>query len=267
MKAHWFSFTLCTLLGLNIAVTASASTIRIVTTYLGALKNTYVSEEQGLDLEDSGLLKGLYLQWINTERFQTNFFLYQASDVNYSSIWGFHFLFDWYYDVEDNQKNVIGVGTEYIGINMDAGSNIAPLTDFTLTNKVIAPFVRAGRYFYFGPSTLRSYLLPWFGFEYEMVRGDVSFLPPGPPIPVEQDIHSDYLFGLVGLKFNTVIYHFLDIELKSSLAFNEDEVLSRIAAMVNLYLGRHWGLSYRFLYTENISGKNMYNLGGIAIVF
>ena len=82
-----------------------------------------------------------------------------------------------------------------------------------------------------------------------------------------QDIHADYLLGLVGLKYNMVVYRFLDVELKSSLAFNHDEVLTRLAAMVNLYLGRHWGLSYRFLYTENISGANLYNLGGVAVVF
>jgi hypothetical protein len=250
-----------------LASTAGATTIGIVTPYLGALTNTYTSEEQGLDLKDTALLKGVYLQWINTERFQSNFFLYQSSDINYSDIWGFHFLFDWYYDVQENQKNVIGVGTEYIGIKMDAGSNIPGLTDFQLTNNVIAPFLRAGRYFYFGPPTFRSYILPWFGFEYDLVRGDVSFLPPGPPIPVTQDIHADYLLGLVGLKYNMVVYRFLDVELKSSLAFNHDEVLTRLAAMVNLYLGRHWGLSYRFLYTENISGANLYNLGGVAVVF
>jgi hypothetical protein len=245
----------------------AASSVRIVTPYLGALTNTYTDEEQGLDLEDTALLKGLYLQWVDTERFQSNFFLYQSSNINYSNIWGFHILFDWYYDVQENQKNIIGVGTEYVGIRMDAGSNFTPLTDFTLTNNVIAPFLRAGRYFYFGPSTFRSYLLPWFGFEYELVRGDVSFLPPGPPMPVARDIHADYLLGLIGLKYKTVIHYFLDIELKSSLAFNAEDVLTRVGAMVTLYLGRHWGLSYRFLYTENISGTNLYNLGGVAVVF
>jgi hypothetical protein len=151
---------------------------------------------------------------------------------------------------------------------MDAGGNFPPLSDFTLDNDVYAPFVRAGRYFYFGsPDRIRSYFLPYFGLEYDIVRGDVSFVPPVPPEPVQEEIKSEHFFGLAGLKFKTVIYHFIDIELKSALAFNDDEALTRLAAMANLYLGRPCGLSYRFLYTETVSGSNMYNIGGIAIVF
>ena len=251
-----------------------ARTIRIITPYLGALTNTYTDEEYNLDLNDTALLTGLYLQWINTEQFQINFFIYQSSDINYSNIWGFHFLFDYYYDVQENRKNVIGAGTEYISVNMAAGDAFSPLTNFNLENDVWAPFIRAGRYFYFGsPERVRSYLLPWLGLEYDIVRGDVGFtMPnPGPPPPtaldVAGDIEDESFYGLVGLKFKTVIYHFVDIELKSAFAFNDDEFLTRLAAMANLYLGRHWGLSYRFLYTETLSGSNMYNIGGVAILF
>jgi hypothetical protein len=274
MKKIYIPIMVSIILFLLSASALQARTIRIVTPYLGALTNTYTDEEYNLDLDDTALLKGLYLQWIDTEQFQVNFFLYQSSNINYSNIWGFHFLFDYYFDVQENQKNVIGLGTEYIGINMDAGSNIVQLTDFTLENDVYAPFVRAGRYFYFGsPERVRSYFLPWFGLEYDIVRGDVSFTitNPFPPPPtfgdVKEEIKEEYFYGLLGLKFKTVIYHFIDIELKSSFAFNDDEILTRLAAMANLYLGRHWGLSYRFLYTESTSGSNMYNVGGVAILF
>ena len=274
MKKTRILIMVSSILFLLSASTLQARTIRIVTPYLGALTNTYTDEEYNLDLDDTALLKGLYLQWINTEQFQINFFLYQSSNVNYSNILGFHFLFDYYFDVQENQKNLIGLGTEYIGINMDAGSNFALLTDFTLENDVYAPFVRAGRYFYFGsPERVRSYFLLWFGLEYDIVRGDVSFsiTNPSPPPPtfgdVKEEIKEEHFYGLVGLKFKTVIYHFIDIELKSSFAFNDDEILTRLAAMANLYLGQHWGLSYRFLYTESISGSNMYNVGGVAILF
>jgi hypothetical protein len=251
-----------------------AATIRIVTPYLGALTNKYTEKEYNLDLNDTALLTGLYLQWINTEQLQINFFIYQSSDINYSNIWGFHFLFDYYYDVQENRKNVIGAGTEYISVNMTAGDAFSPLTNFNLENDVWAPFIRAGRYFYFGrPERVRSYFLPWLGLEYDIVRGDVGFtMPnPGPPPPpsfdITEEIKDESFYGLVGLKFKTVIYHFVDIELKSTFAFNDDEFLTRFAAMANLYLGRHWGLSYRFLYTETLSGSNMYNIGGVAILF
>jgi hypothetical protein len=250
-----------------------ARTIRIITPYIGALTNKYADGDYNLDLDDTALLTGMYLQWINTDQFQVNFFIYQSSDINYSNIWGFHFLFDYYFDVQENRKNVIGAGTEYISVNMSAGDAFTPLSNFNLENDVWAPFVRMGRYFYFGsPERVRNYFLPWLGLEYDIVRGNVGFttpnpVPPPPSFDIAENIKDESFYGLVGLKFKTVIYHFVDIELKSAFAFNDDEFLTRLAAMANLYLGRHWGLSYRFLYTETLSGSNMYNIGGVAILF
>jgi hypothetical protein len=272
-KTHIRIVVLC-ILFLGAAVSLQARTLRIITPYVGALTNKYADDEYMLDLKDTALLTGLYLQWINTEKFQVNFFIYQSSDINYSNIWGFHFLFDYYFGVQENRKNTIGVGTEYISVNMTAGDAFTPLSNFNLENDVWAPFVRVGRYFYFGsPERVRSYFLPWLGLEYDIVRGNVGFTmpnpapPPPPSFDISEPIKDENFYGLVGLKFKTVIYHFVDIELKSSFAFNNDEFLTRLAAMANLYLGRHWGLSYRFLYTETMSGSNLYNIGGIAILF
>lgn len=243
----------------------AARDLRIVTPYLGIIRDRYQDSDYNLDLEDSSLMKGLYLQWINTEKFQTNVFLYQSSDINYSGLWGFHFIFDYYYDVSDKNKNVAGVGLDYIGLDMDAGNNLTPLSDFKLRNNVYVPYVRLGRYFLFGTKNVQFSFLPWLGAEVEFVRGNISFVPPGPP--VEEEIDSEYVFSLAGVNLKTAVFHFIEVESKYTARFNTDDYLSDVSVLVNLYLSRHWAASYRFKYMESISGWDRYHIWGAAYVF
>ncbi|UCF99526.1 MAG: hypothetical protein JSV89_08295 [Spirochaetaceae bacterium] len=37
--------------------------------------------------------------------------------------------------------------------------------------------------------------------------------------------------------------------------------------MLTVFFTRHWGLSYRFKYSETGSGTTTYHIGGIAFVF
>ena len=250
-----------------LALPALSYELRVVSPYLGVIKNIYENSDQNLDLEDSSLMKGLYFQWINTERYQWNIFIYQSSDINFSTLWGGHFIFDYYYDVAEKHKSVIGVGFDLIALDMDAGDNITPLSDFELTNNIYVPFVRVGRYFLFGLGGVDISLLPWIGFEYELVRGKVSFIPPGPPVPFEDDIDSDIVFSLTGLNMRTVFYRFVEIEAKYSARFNSDDFLSDVSLMSNIYFTRKWALSYRFKYMENVFGSNRYHIWGLAYTF
>jgi len=257
--------TVFLILSFNIS---SAKDIRIITPYLGSIRNVYESEEHGLDLNDSSLLKGLYFQWINPERFQWNVFIYQSSDINYSTLWGGHFIFDYYFGKGDRGKNVIGVGIEFIGLDMDAGDSISGLSDFKLKNTIIIPYLRAGRYFTFGTDTMSVTLLPWVGVQPELVRGDISFITGGPsPTPVSKDIRDDALYALAGLNAKTVIMHFFEVEVKYKATFNRDDYFSTLSAMTNLYLSRHWGISYRFKFMETSSGSDTYHIGGVAFLF
>jgi hypothetical protein len=63
---------------LFLAGRAYTDNIRIITPYFGYIKNVYENPDQNLDLDDSALLKGLFFQWINTERYQWNTFIYQS---------------------------------------------------------------------------------------------------------------------------------------------------------------------------------------------
>jgi len=243
-----------------------AENIRIVTPYLGVLSNSYENSQNGLDLKDTALMKGLYLQWVNPDRFQANVFGYQVSDVNYSTIWGAHAIVDYYYDVTERSKNVVGIGSEIVAMDMDAKDNISPFTSFKLTNNVTVLYARLGRYFYFGPSTASFSLMPWTGTELDMVRGDIAFTMPGPP-PVSQDFSSNTVLAITGINAKARLYHMVEIDAKYSAAYDADAYYNRATVMTNVYLTRHWALSYRFHYAETSDGTTSYHLGGVAYAF
>lgn len=252
----------------SITVNAEAEDIRIVVPYLGYLNNIYENADLPEALDDSSLMKGLYFQWINPKRYQWNTFLYQSSDINYSTLWGGHFIFDLYLGVRERGKYVIGTGIEYIRLDMDAGNNIPPLSDFQLVNNIIVPYLRAGRYFLFGSDTLSVSILPWVGIQPEWVRGDISFNFGGPfPPPFEEKIDEYDLFGIAGINASVSIFHFITVDAKYRGTFSADEYFSSVDSMVNVFFTRHWGLSYRFKYSETSSGSTSYHIGGIAFVF
>lgn len=254
-------------ISVTVAVSANAEDIRIVAPYLGYLRNVYENATYNLDLDDSSLMEGLYFQWINPNRYQWNTFLYHSSDINYSTLWGGHFIFDLYLGVRERGKFVIGTGVEYIRLDMDAGNEIVPLTDFQLTNNIIVPYLRAGRYFLFGGDRVSVSLLPWAGIQQEWVKGDITFIPPGPPIPVEADIDEEDFFGIAGINTSVSIFHFITVDAKYRGTFNADDYFSSVDSMLNVFFTRHWGLSYRFKYSETSSGSTAYHIGGIAYVF
>jgi len=251
----------------SITVAAEAEDIRIVVPYLGYVNNIYENANFPEPLDDSSLMKGLYFQWINPKRYQWNAFLYQSSDINYSTLWGGHFIFDLYLGVRERGKYVIGTGIEYIRLDMDAGNKIVPLSNFQLANNVVVPYLRAGRYFLFGSDTLSVSILPWAGIQPEWVRGDISFIPPGPPTPFEEKIEEYDLFGIAGINASVSIFHFITVDAKYRGTFRTGEYFSAVDSMVNVFFTRHWGLSYRFKYSETSSGSTSYHIGGIAFVF
>ena len=79
-----------------------AETIHVITPYVGTVENDMSREmshgAQSFDLEfkDDSLFKGLYFQMINPDKYQWNAFVYNSEDLNYSSLWGSHFIYDYY---------------------------------------------------------------------------------------------------------------------------------------------------------------------------
>ena len=243
-----------------------AENIRILSPYVGYVENTYQSSEYPIDLDDSSLMKGLFFQWVNPQRYQWNTFIYQSSDINYSTLWGGHFIFDLYFGVRERGKFVVGTGIEYVRLDMDAGDKISPLTDFELLNNIIVPYARFGRYFKFGGDRLNVSVLPWAGIQPEWVRGDISFTPPG-PTPIDDKIEEDDIFGIAGLNTSVSILHFVTVDAKYRASFDANEFFSSVDTMLNVFFTRHWGLSYRFKYSETSTGSTSYHIGGVAYVF
>ena len=265
------------LLLLLVPGTLAAEDIRIIAPYLGVITDKVDEPSYQLDLKETVLLKGLYLQWINPEYYQWNVFGYQASDVNYSDLWGVHFIFDYYPASDRFGKYLLGAGCEIMNVKMDAGNDLNyrmgtatyQLQDFTMTNAVIVPYFRAGKYFLFGDGMLRTSVLPWAGIQPEWVRGDLEFLMPGRSGYTRMSYSlDDYLFyGVAGINLKFLIGHFADLEVKYQASFNANDYLNTVTLIANGYLSRNWGLSYRMKYLETSSGSDLYHLFGVAFIF
>jgi len=253
------------------ALPVFAKDIRIVCPYAGPITDVYKNDERKLDLKDNSLLKGVFFQWVNPDRYQWNAFVYQASDINYSTLWGGHFIFDYYFLAGERGKFVIGGGIEFLRIDMDADSSITPLKNFELLNKLSIPYARFGYRFQFNYRKFTLSILPWAGAEYEGVRGDLIMVidPPGPApaITTKEPIDNDDYLGMAGLNFNANLFHMVDLEAKYNGTFDTKVSYSTATAMINFFFTRHWGISYRVKYMELEKGSDLYNVFGIAYVF
>ncbi|MGE5583899.1 MAG: hypothetical protein ACM3X9_15385 [Bacillota bacterium] len=57
------------------------------------------------------------------------------------------------------------------------------------------------------------------------------------------------------------------MEAKRSAVYNADYFLNKGSAIANLFLTRNLALSCRYNYQETTTGKDIYNILGIAAVF
>ena len=264
-----------------------AETIRVITPYLGTVENdmSRKMEMSGnsfeLKLKDNSLFKGLYFQTINPDKYQWNVFVYNSEDLNYSSLWGTHFIFDYYLGVKENSKYVIGAGVEFLKMETDAdelsiylGPQIGDVPiDFGLSQNIFAPFLRGGKYFYFGNDKIKYSLMPWLGLETDIVRGDLDLtIPSMGPIPetlVSDGIDDDTFYALGGLNFKATFYHFIDLKLKyhCKVDLKESDTYDVASGMLNIYFNRSWGISYRTKYMKSAEMENIYHIGGIVYAF
>ena len=254
-----------------------AETIHVITPYLGTINNDLSRTVEGspskLKLEDSSLFKGLYFQTVNPNKYQWNTFIYNSEDLNYSSLWGTHFIFDYYLGVKENSKYVIGAGMEFLTMTTET-DEIFPFSNFELSQNIYAPFIRAGKYFYLGADKIKYSLMPWLGMESDFVRGNIDFtIPPmGQGMPetnVSDDVDDDTFYALAGLNFKVTFYHFIDLKLKyhGKLNLQENDYFDVASGMLNIYFNRSWGISYRAKYMKNAEMENIYHIGGIVYAF
>lgn len=287
-KARWM-----VLAGILLSVTffgsfAQAETITIAAPYLGWVTNTLEKDIEHnnntftLELEDSGFLGGFYLQSINTSLYQWNAFAYYSPDVNYSTLWGGHFIVDFYPMGDFLGKYLVGAGVEVIRIDMDAGNNIkvpagpppatTTLEGFTFTNTILIPYARVGKYFVFGMGPLQISVLPWVGATYESVAGTIQFRaqfapPPTPKTAIDETFDDSAWYATAGINLKFTLFRFIDMEGKYQAIFDGDVYHPSFSVIANVFFSRNWGVSYRYKYMETSGGSDAYNLFGVAYVF
>lgn len=250
------------------AAPAFGADLTIITPYLGTENNTYIDDQYGIELNDSQATKGLFVQSINPEKYQWNVFLYQTPAINYSHLWGVNFIYDWYFG--KNAKDVFGVGANYFEMAMlgeGVPTNMGTLDALDMNLTIFSPYIRVGKYFDFGQEgKLRYTLLPWFGGQMDISRGSGLVDFPGPGSAPFQ-INDDQFSWIAGVNLKADFYHFLQLEFKRSVAYHTDQFFNKSSAMVNLFITRNIGLSYRYNYNETTMGNDSYNIFGVAIVF
>lgn len=253
-------------LACGLAASAWSDEMRIVAPYAGILANTTKIEGQP-DAVDSGFLSGLFFQWIDTERYQWNAFAYFAPDVNYSSTFGGHFIYDRYFGPDRHGKFVAGLGLEALSVDMDAGNAIVPLEDLNMKTTVLIPYLRAGKYFKFSAGPADFSLLPWAGIQPQWVWGDLVIDPPGPSSATSSSLDEFVFYGIAGINLKATLFHFVDLEGKYQATFDASDYYSTFNATANLYFSRSWGLSYRFKHMTTSQGSNAFHYIGVAYIF
>jgi len=253
-----------------------AQDIRILSPYVGVLYNKEEPSHEGntIVLSDAARMEGLFFQWIRPGAFQANAFLYHASNINYSTVWGGHMMGDAYFHGSRWGAFLLGGGSEFISINMDADSNRMPVkgggytgfSDFEMRNTIVTPFLRTGYRFTPLSGRVKLAMTPWTGVQYEGVRGAIEVDFPAFQYPAHAGIRSNDWYALLGLGLNATLFHFIDLEVKYHATFNAASLYSTASAMTNIFLTRHIGLSYRYKYMEMYQGSNIFNMGSVVFV-
>ena len=251
------------------ALPATAQEFSIVTSYCGVHENSFVDANYGLKLNDSQSIYGMFVQTVNPEKYQWNIFLYQTEDINYSDIWGFNLIYDWYFGSDKQNKKVVGVGINYIETDL-SGKNVpfhsGQLEGFDLELRVVSPYIRGGKYYNFGQDRLGGRILPWVGMQLDVSRGtgSVDFQGPG---AASFEINDNKLSLITGGNIRMNFSHFLQADAKYSVAYSSGDLLDKRSLVMNLFLTRSVALSYRYKYHETPMGSDSNNMLGIAMVF
>lgn len=254
-------------LGLIFTSPVLGADLTIIAPYWGNQDYSYTNETLGMELTETLNTRGLFIQSINPDRYQWNLFWYQTNDGN--TINGANFIFDAYFGTDPQHKKVIGIGLNYLEIELSKEGvpvMTGTLEAFNLKQQISSPYLRLGKYYLFEYNQLHCSLLPWIGGQWDRSQGSGTVDYPGPG-SVSFSTDSDSSSWLSGLNCKIDLAHFLQLELKHSLAFQHDHRLNKSTAVINLFLSQNVGLSYRYNYHETTTGHDSYQLMGVAIMF
>ncbi len=262
------SFNRITILGLIlclwfISTAAFAESLTIVTPYFGTEKNTF--DSYGLKLKDSQNTKGLYIQSINPDGYQWNAFFYNTNNINDSDLSGLNFIYDRYFGKTQKVQNVAGIGANYLKMKLDSVS-VPGLSEFQIDQDILSLYLRIGRYYKFDQGRFNFTVMPWMGGEWDHSEGTVLVDDPRPG-STKFEIDDNQYSWIAGMNFKMNFQHFLQIEAKPGITYLDGESYWKKSAMVNVFLTKNVGLSYRYDYHENSSGKDGLSIFGVAVVF
>ncbi len=266
LKKQFYLIAVCLLLT---AAPVLGSDFKVITPYWGVVENAFVNDKFDLELKDSQPTKGLYFQTVDPDKYQLNLFIYRTEDINYSDLAGVNFIYDRYFRAEAKVKNLIGLGVNYLRIDLSGKSipaKTGSLDTFNLDQKISSLYLRIGRNYSYNQGQTSYSVLPWIGGQLDQSRGTGLVDPPGPnSIPII--INTDQFSWIAGVNLKANWRHFLQLETKHSIAYFNSDHLNKNSAMVNLSLTKNLGLSYRYNYHQTTLGKDSYHLFGLAVLF
>lgn len=237
----------------------------IVTPYAGTVSSSYSNPKYNLNLNDSGLMAGVYAQWIKPELLQTNLFLYTAPSVGPSKILGAHLNGDFYPYHFSFAKAVVGLDVEALKINVATSS--ASLTSLQLDNKVAFIMPRAGLSFPLGVGPISITFFPYVGMVYEDVAGDLTMVSRRRAAsPRAVSFSSRETYASAGANVSLRLMYFSELQLKYLTGLSAADQFSSITVMVNGYFTRNTGLSYRYTSMNRPNGSDRYHLAGFIII-
>jgi hypothetical protein len=249
------------------------SSMTIITGYGGVITNEFQYEKYKMKEKDSGLMTGLYLQYVDPKLLQVNGFFYYAPDTNYSKVTGIHLNGDGYFLQGEWGSLVAGVDIEKIKIRMDAGSNFQSkykLEDFRFDNDVLFMMVRTGvRINALRESSASVSVFPYVGVTRETVEGTV-WADPAPPIPVglQKATFSDTdWYPSFGVNLTGRFFHVVELSAKYLGRAQKDNYMNSYTGQLNVYVTTFAVVSYQFKYMELGEGFDAYHIFGAGIVF
>jgi hypothetical protein len=236
----------------------------IVTPYSGIEENTYVDKSNNLKLKDSQNTEGLYVQSIDPEKYQWNVFLYKTDNINYSDLSGFNFIYDRYFGTDSGVQNVAGIGANYLKMDLD-GMRLGPMGSFKMDQDILSLYLRIGRYYKYDLDKLHFTVMPWVGGEWDHLQssGSIDF---GRGAKTFENGEEQYSW-LTGINLKMNFQHFLQLEVKPAVTYLNGECYWKKSAMVNVFLTKNLGISYRYDYHETSSGKDALSIFGVAVMF
>jgi hypothetical protein len=160
------------------------------------------------------------------------------------------------------------MGMNYLHLDL-AGENIPTSTGvlnrFNLDQDTSSLYLRFGKYYSHNQAPLGWSLMPWLGGQADYSKGDGLADPPGPVVK-KFKINEDHYYWIAGLNFKADFRHFLQVEAKHTITFNNDDYFHKNSAMINLFLNPTWGFSYRYNDQETAAGKDNYQILGLAVL-